>query len=107
MATWKRDNPVVLHDGVPYWVAFAAYIDFDHPFDSSGDSMKILDLGHAVGSTNTHSLHALQLLPAADCGSWSSVESCPGWEKRHGGAQNLRISGDQTRVVHLRLSVQV
>jgi hypothetical protein len=61
-ANWKQYNPAVLHDGVPYWLAFAFYVDTDHPFDGSGDTMKILDLGHSVSSKNTNALHALQLL---------------------------------------------
>lgn len=50
-ATWGSST--TLKPGVPYWAAFAFYVDADHPFNGSGDDVDILELGHSVSSKNT------------------------------------------------------
>jgi hypothetical protein len=47
---WNSTSNVV--QGVPYWAAFAFYVDTDHPFDGTGDDLDILELGHGVTSKN-------------------------------------------------------
>jgi hypothetical protein len=61
MSSWGANSPLVLHDGIPYWAAFALYIGSDHPFDGSGDHISILSLGHSVGSKNVQSMNKLDL----------------------------------------------
>jgi hypothetical protein len=61
MSTWGATSPFVLHDGVPYWAAFAIYVCKDHPFDGSGDHVSVLSLGHSVSSTNVQSMNKLDL----------------------------------------------
>jgi hypothetical protein len=61
MSNWSATSPFVLHDGVPYWAAFAIYVDNDHPFNGTGDHITVLSLGHSVTSKNTQSMHKLDL----------------------------------------------
>jgi hypothetical protein len=53
--------PPCLVDGQGYWVAFAFYVDNDHPFNGTGGDMHILDLGHSVSSTNQLAMHTFFL----------------------------------------------
>lgn len=61
MSAWTKTSPFVLRDGVPYWAAFAIYVDNDHPFDATGDHIGVLSLGHAVTSKCTQSMNKLDL----------------------------------------------
>lgn len=60
-SSWSATSPFVLRDGVPYWAAFAIYVDNDHPFDGSGDHIGVLSLGHSVSSKNTQSMNKIDL----------------------------------------------
>jgi hypothetical protein len=59
-----------LTKGVPYWAAFAFYIDSDHPFDGSGDDLDILELGHPTSSANCNPSPAFYLRRN---GRWDSM----------------------------------
>jgi hypothetical protein len=61
MSMWSATSPFVLKDGIPYWAAFAVYVENDHPLDGSGDHISILSLGHSVTSKNTQSMNKLDL----------------------------------------------
>lgn len=70
MSRWSATSPAVLHDGVPYWAAFAIYVGSDHPFDGSGDHISILSLGHSVGSKNVQSMNKIDLLKNGKLRFW-------------------------------------
>jgi hypothetical protein len=50
-ARWRASNNV--YEGVPYWAAYAFYVDSDHPFNGTGEDLDILELGHGVTSKNS------------------------------------------------------
>ena len=70
MSRWSAASPAVLHDGVPYWAAFAIYVGNDHPLDGGGDHISILSLGHSVGSKNVQSMNKIDLLKNGNLRFW-------------------------------------
>lgn len=46
-------SPTNVMQSVPYWAAFAFYVDSDHPFNGTGDDLDIMELGHGVTSSNS------------------------------------------------------
>jgi hypothetical protein len=72
---WSATSPFVLRDGVPYWAAFAVYVDNDHPFDGSGDHIAIMGLGHSVGSKNVQGMHKIDLRKDGKLRFWINSNS--------------------------------
>lgn len=70
LSRWSATSPAVLRDGVPYWAAFAVYLDSDHPFDGTGDHISILSLGHAVSSKNVQSMNKIDLMKNGQLRFW-------------------------------------
>ncbi len=75
MSAWSANSPLLLHDDVPYWAAFALYVGNDHPLDGSGDHISILSLGHSVSSKNVQSMNKLDLRKDGKLRFW--VQSNP------------------------------
>jgi hypothetical protein len=59
-----------IQKSVPYWAAFAFYVDRDHPFNGSGDDLDILELGHPTSSSNSNPGPAFYLRRN---GTWDSL----------------------------------